>query len=207
MTTTDEITTVAQRLNDEMSTVVEPVQRSLVQIRNGGRGAGAGTIWHPDGLILTNNHVIDGGPIRVTLMDGRTVPGRVLARDARLDLAALSISARGLPAITLGESTSLRAGQLVIALGHPWGILGAVAAGAVIGAGDQLPETPTAKGEWIAVSLNLRPGNSGGPLVDSRGRLVGINTMITGPEVGMAVPVHVAKEFLVKALNADGSRS
>ena len=207
MTTTDEITTVAQRLNDEMSTVVEAVQRSLVQIRNGGRGAGAGTIWHPDGLVLTNNHVIDGGPIRVTLMDGRTVPGRVLARDARLDLAALSISARGLPAMTLGESTSLRPGQLVIALGHPWGILGAVAVGAVIGAGAQLPGTPAAKREWIAVNLNLRPGNSGGPLVDSQGRLVGINTMITGPEVGMAVPVHVAKEFLIKALDADGSRS
>ena len=86
-----------------------------------------------------------------------------------------------------------------MAAGHPWGVEGAVATGVVIGTGDQVG-TAQDRRELVAVSLNLRPGNSGGPLTDARGRLVGINAMVTGPEVGLAVPVHVVKRFLKKAL-------
>ena len=82
-----------------------------------------------------------------------------------------------------------------MAAGHPWGVEGAVATGVVIGAGDE-PD----RRELLAVSLSLRPGNSGGPLTDAQGRLVGINAMVTGPEVGLAVPVHVVKRFLKRAL-------
>ena len=185
-----------------MAQVVETARRSLVEIRDGRTGAGAGSIWHADGLILTNAHVVGRGSIRVTLPDGRHVPGRVLARDPDLDLAALSVEAGDLPAIEPGDSVRLQPGELVIALGHPWGVEGAAATGIVIGVGHGPPESPMSEREWVAASLRLRPGNSGGPLIDARGRLVGINTMITGPEVAMAVPVHLAKGFLREPLAA-----
>jgi S1-C subfamily serine protease len=93
-----------------------------------------------------------------------------------------------------------------MALGHPWGVSGAATAGVVIGVGNDLPEMPWSDREWIAVGLHLRPGHSGGPLVDAQGRLVGINTMMTGLEVGMAVPVHVVKAFLKQALTSPALR-
>lgn len=179
-----------------MADIAEGVRGSLVQIRNGERGAGAGSIWHPDGLIVTNAHVVGGRSIRVVLPDGRELPGRLMAHEPSLDLAALKVDAVGLPAIELGDSRRLRPGELVISLGHPWGVEGAAAAGIVIGVGPGAPDSPMPGREWVIASLRLRPGHSGGPMVDSRGRLIGINTMITGPAVAMAVPVHVAKGFL-----------
>jgi S1-C subfamily serine protease len=193
-----------RQLNLEMSAVVEDVRHSLVRITNGRHGAGAGTIWHPDGLILTNAHMIWRHVPQVILPDGRTLPAQLLAHDARHDLAALAVDATDLPTIELGDSRQLQAGQWVLALGHPWGVAGAVTAGTVIGMGSQLPEMPISGRELIAVCLHLRPGNSGGPLVDVQGRLVGINTMMAGPEVGLAVPVHVAKAFLRQALGSHG---
>lgn len=189
-----------RQLNGEMAAVVESVQRSLVQITNGRRGStGAGTIWHPDGLIVTNAHVLHRPALRVTLADGRTLPARVLAHDGGLDLAALSVDANALPTVELGESTRLRPGEWVLALGHPWGVMGAATAGVVIDVGVPV-EMAALERELIQVSLRVRPGNSGGPLVDVRGRLVGINMMMAGPHVGMAVPVHVVKGFLRQAL-------
>jgi len=189
-----------QQLNDEMSSAVEGVRKSLVEIHNGHGGAGAGTIWHSDGLIITNAHVVRGRRgLKVTLPDKRTLPARLLAHDDQHDLAALSVDATGLPTIQAGDSQLLKAGQWVMAIGHPWGIAGAVTAGIVIGEGAQLPEMAASEREWIAVSLHLRPGHSGGPLVDIDGRLVGINTMIAGPDVGMAVPAHVVRAFLHRA--------
>ena len=88
----------------------------------------------------------------------------------------------------------------MLAIGHPWGVFGATTAGTVVGVGPDLPEVGGSHREWIAVSLNLRPGNSGGPLVDTEGRLVGINAVMTGPHAGMAVPIHVVKEFLKEAV-------
>ena len=189
-----------QELNDEMSGAVEDVRRSLVSIHNGHGGAGAGTIWRPDGLVITNAHVVRGRHgLKVTLPDARTLPARLLAHDDQHDLAALAVDAEGLPTIQVGDSRLLKAGQWVMAIGHPYGVAGAVTAGIVIGEGAELPEVASRGREWIAVSLHMRPGHSGGPLVDIDGRLVGINTMITGPDVGMAVPVHVVKEFLRRA--------
>jgi serine protease Do len=185
-----------------MSTLVANVRRSLVQISNGRGGAGAGTIWHADGLIVTNAHVIAGhNVLKVTLPDGRTLSGRVLAADSNHDLAALAVEANNLPAITPGESQKLQPGQWVLAVGHPWGVLGAATAGIVINTG-RPPEMPANRSDFIQVGLHLRPGHSGGPLVDVQGRLVGINTMITGPEVGLAVPVHAVKHFLRQALGS-----
>ncbi|MEJ2211635.1 MAG: trypsin-like peptidase domain-containing protein, partial [Anaerolineae bacterium] len=110
--------------------------------------------------------------------------------------------ARGLPAEARGDSRRLRPGQWGLALGHPWGVAGAATAGMVVGVGRRLPEMPLSDWSWIAVGLHLRPGHSGGPLVDGEGRLVGINTMMAGPDVGLAVPVHEVKRFLRDALGA-----
>ncbi|MCX8213340.1 MAG: serine protease [SAR202 cluster bacterium] len=161
---------------------------------------GAGSVWHVDGLIVTNAHVARGNSIRVTLPDGRQMHGRVLAREPDLDLAAIGVEATGLSAAELGDSRGMRPGEMVMSMGHPWSVEGDATAGVVIGVGEATREASMAGREWIVASLRLRPGHSGGPMVDAQGRLIGINTMITGPEVAMDVPVHVAKEFLVGAL-------
>jgi serine protease Do len=190
-----------QQLNAELAAIALRARNGLVQVHNGRRGAGAGTIWHPDGLILTNAHVAANRSLRVTLPDGRSLPARLLARDRARDLAALAVEATGLPTIELGDSRRLQPGQWVLALGHPWGVRDAATAGIITGTGRHLPEMPLSDREWIAVSLHLRPGHSGGPLVDDHGRLVGINTIMAGPDLGLAVPVHAAKHFLHEMLN------
>ena len=188
-----------------MAGLAASVRRSLVHIRNGSRGEGAGSIWHSDGLIVTNAHVAGSRGLHVTLPDGRELPARVLAHDSGLDLAALAVEGNGLPTINLGDSTRLQPGELVLAMGHPWGVSGAATAGVVIGVGPHAPEAPLRGRDWVAAALRLRPGHSGGPMMDAHGRLVGINTMITGPDVAMAVPVHVVKAFLRDALHAERS--
>lgn len=201
------------QLNHELNDITDRACRALVHIHNGSGGNGAGTIWHPAGLIVTNAHVVaqytprgqrvavEGGPLRVTLPDGRTLPATILAADPERDIAALSVLADDLPTIELGNSRDLRPGDWVMAVGFPWGVAGAVTGGVVIGVSAGLPELPVPHGDWIAVSLHMRPGHSGGPLVDTQGRLVGINTMIAGPDVGFAVPLHAVKTFL-KGLRA-----
>jgi serine protease Do len=191
---------VLLELNADLSNVVARVQRSLVHIHNGKQGSGAGTIWHPQGLIVTNAHVAGRGLLKIDLPDGRALPAQILARDSDSDLAALRVEASDLPSIQLGDSRRLRPGEWVMAVGHPWGVPGAATAGVVIGMGAQWPEMPRNGRDWVVVSLHMRPGHSGGPLVDVRGRLVGINTMINGPDVGVAIPVHVVVEFLRQAL-------
>jgi S1-C subfamily serine protease len=133
--------------------------------------------------------------LQAILADGRTLPAQVLALDEGHDLAALSVNAAGLSTIAPGDSKAIRPGQWVMALGHPWGVRDALTAGVVIGTGDNLPEMQPGR-EWIALNLTLRPGHSGGPLLDMDGTLLGVNTMISGPEVGYAVPAHVVKRFL-----------
>jgi serine protease Do len=190
---------VLQHLNESLAYIVDQVKRSLVQISNGDGGHGAGTLWHSRGLVVTNAHVLTSKTPTVTLPDQRSFPARTLACDPSLDLAALAISGTSLPTIDLGDSRLLRAGELVVALGHPWGIRGAVSAGPVINVG--LPaEIAHLDREFVQAGLQLRPGHSGGPMVNCTGQLVGINTLITGPEVGLAVPIHVVKLFLKQAL-------
>ncbi len=193
-------------ISEELAAIVARVRPSLVQIRHGPAGnpggAAAGTIWHPEGLIVTNAHVVAGpwgrgdGPLEVVLADGHVLPARILAQDAGLDLAALRVSAHDLPAIPLADSRRLRPGEMVLSLGFPWGVTGGATVGVVIDTGSALPELAHSGREWVAASLHLRPGHSGGPMLDSRGRLVGLNTLMNGPGVGVAVPTHVAVAFL-----------
>ena len=187
--------TILKELDQELTAVVKGVQPSLVQLTHGRRGIGAGTIWHEDGLILTNAHVAQRKPPKAVLWDGRTYQTTILAADPKLDLAALSIEASNLPTIPLGDSKSLKPGQWVTSIGHPWGIKGAASFGNVIAMGVPIEWNQNGT-EMVQVGIQLRPGHSGGPMVDAYGRLVGINTMISGPQVGLAVPVHVAIQFL-----------
>ena len=150
---------------------------------------------------MTNAHVAQRRAPEVTLADGRTFPSQLLAYDESVDLAALYIAANQLPTIELGHSRQLKTGDWVIAVGHPWGIVGAAAAGTVIAVGQPLEQNGY-RGELVQLGIQLRPGHSGGPLVDGNGRLVGINTMISGPQVGLAIPVDVAKKFLKEKLGS-----
>lgn len=186
------------QLNRELSDVVAETRRSVVQVLNDRGGAGAGTVWHSDGLILTNAHVVRGGSIKVAIGDPRKpqiFPAEVIARDDERDLAALAVRASGLPTITPGSARSLKPGAWVFAVGHPWGIANAATGGVVIGMGNPIPGMSD-KPDWVMIDLKLRPGNSGGPLVDVGGRIVGVNTIMTGILGGAAVSVDAAKHFL-----------
>jgi serine protease Do len=184
---------LVDRLNRELADVTEQVKSSLVQISNNHQGMGAGIIVADDGLILTNAHVVRKRSLQVELPDHQRLPASLLMHDRERDLALLKVEAGGLTAILLGDEAQPHAGQLVLALGHPWGIPGVVTSGIIIGGGTSLPGMEQ---EWLAVNLRVRPGNSGGPLVDGHGRLLGMNTVMAGSEVGLAIPVGIIRRFL-----------
>src|SRR5690242_9133697 len=156
------VSNLLQQINDDAATISDRVLNSLVQINNGQRGVGARAIWQSDGLIVTNAHVILGrrgqvsNNLSVTLRNGRDYPARLVAYDVQRDLAALRIDASDLTAIEVGDSRHLHAGDLVLALGFPWGVKGGATSGVVIGSGAQLPELGDNQREWIAASLHLR---------------------------------------------------
>ncbi len=206
------MTTLLSQLNSDLGEVANKARKSLVQVAAGRRGSGSGVILGADGLVVTNAHVVSERKgrhpmrdLRLTLPAGAVVAARLLAKDDGLDVAVLQIEAPDgelpeLHPIELGDSQVLRPGEWVMAMGYPWGVAGAAAGGIVIGAGPDLPESPGIGRDWIAVDLSLRPGYSGGPLVDHQGRLIGMSTMMAGLDVGMAVPVHVIKEFVKEAI-------
>lgn len=187
---------ILQHLDQAAVDVSARVLPSLVRVKAGRRGNGSGVIWTADGLIVTNAHVARGDRLTVTLRDGRQVAARLAARDDRLDLAALRVDLTDLPAAILGRSATLRPGELVLAYGHPWGVVDGATVGVVISVGPGIADIGLTDRQWIKASLHLRPGHSGGPMVDALGRLVGINTIMNGPEVGVAIPVDVVREFL-----------
>lgn len=199
--------TLLQQFSAEMAALSSQSLRSLVQVRRGGRGIGSGGVWRSDGWIVTNAHVVTdwGGrgnrqdriadDLKIGLADGRELPGHVIAVDAENDLAAVQIDAQNLPAFVLGDSQTLQPGEMVWSLGFPWGIHGGATIGTVIGVGSRVGDLDSGGRPLLAASLHLRPGHSGGPMVDAQGRLVGINSMMNGPDVGIAVPVSVARRF------------
>ena len=191
---------VLEGLSSGWSEAADRVRPTLVQVLSRGRGAGAGTIWHGRGLIVTNAHVASCEGLTIRCLDGAEFEACALAQDDRLDLAVLSVESDGLPSVELGRSSQLRNGEMVLAMGHPWGIANAATLGNVIEVGQSPGAVPGSDGEWIAISLHLRPGHSGGALIDGRGRLVGITTIMAGPDVGLAIPVDVARRFLRAAL-------
>src|SRR5262249_10290577 len=162
----------------------------------GGQGAGSGGVIAPDGYVLTNAHVVHGaGRVQATLTDGRVLDGTPVGEDASADLALIRLSGTDLPVAELGRSAGLRVGQLVVAIGNPLGFQSTVSAGVVSALGRSLrSETGHLIENVIQTDVALNPGSSGGPLVDSSGRVVGINTAIIAMAQGLsfAIPVDTA---------------
>jgi len=172
--------------------IAEQLRRSTVLIHAGGRGSGSGVIWTSDGTIVTNAHVVRGSNTRVQLWDGREFDATVTARDPRHDLATLRISADPLPAASPADSSQLRPGELAIAIGNPMGFVGALTTGVIHAIG---PLRGLGPQTWVQASVRLAPGNSGGPLADARGRVIGINTMVAG-RLALAIPSNAVLDFL-----------
>ncbi len=172
--------------------IAEQLRRSTVLIHSGGRGAGSGVIWSSDGLVVTNAHVVRGARVTVQLWDGREFEAAIGSRDPRRDLAQLHIDAANLPAVSAADSSEVRPGELAIAIGNPMGFVGALATGVIHAVS---PLRGLGPQSWVQADVRLAPGNSGGPLANAHGHIVGINTMVAG-RLALAIPSNAVRDFL-----------
>jgi serine protease Do len=192
----------------EFTPIYQRARQSLVVVHNGRRGAGAGIVWRSGGVIVTNYHVIHRGNPRITLLDGSEFQTRVIAQAREFDLAVLKVelpeeSDSHLMAAPVANANKLRVGQLVMAVGHPWGQIGAVSVGVISGLGKIPLRRRSGAIDIIRTDVRLAPGNSGGPLLNASGDVIGINTMIIGGDLGVAIPSHVVDSLLAESLSQD----
>jgi serine protease Do len=197
-----------------VSAVAERLGPSVANLRvtrriRGGRvdGGGSGVVISPDGFILTSAHVVDGvrREIQASFVDGREETAEVIGADPLSDLALLRAQADDLPPAALGDADRLRVGQLVVAIGNPYGFASSVTAGVVSALGRSLPtRAGRIVDNVIQTDAALNPGNSGGALAEGQGRVVGVNTAVAGIGLGLAVPINDATRRIVGALMRDG---
>lgn len=195
-------------LTEEMTTICQALRNRLVVVHNGRHGAGAGVIWRAGGIVVTNYHVIQRSRPRISLLDGGEYSSHVLAKAKKLDLALLRINlpeseAPPISVASIADSKDLRVGQIALAFGHPWGQIGSVSAGIITGLGSVSLRWRWRSVDVIRTDAVLAPGNSGGPLVDANGAVIGINTMIVGGDLGVAIPSHIVNEFVQQSLGED----
>jgi len=202
------------RLNDHMNGLAERLKPALVQLRvrraaepqtegaapespEERRSSGSGFLIREDGYLITNEHVVaDADVIQVKLADGRRFVGRLVGKDERVDLALVKIEGTGLPVAPLGDSNRLRVGEFVLALGHPFGLEQTVSFGIVSRKGAPL-QVASPGFDFIQTDAAVNPGNSGGPLVNMAGEVVGINSMAArNGTIGFAIPVNIVKGLL-----------
>ncbi|MEC4812062.1 MAG: trypsin-like peptidase domain-containing protein [Scytonema sp. PMC 1069.18] len=179
------LNTTFTNITTELAVVAKHLRRSTVKVRNGSSGGGSGVIWRRDGLIITNAHVATHRRVTVELWDGQLFTAVRVSIDPTKDLAALKIAASNLPAATIGNSDAVRVGELVLAVGNPFGDNGAVTSGIIY----------TNHLRMVTADIRLFPGNSGGPLADCMGRVIGINTMIVHG-LAVAIPSLAVESFL-----------
>jgi S1-C subfamily serine protease len=189
--------------------VVQQVLPSVASLRvrsRFGDGAGSASVLTDDGFLLTSAHVVEGAnTVTAAFSNGSEVTADVVGRDAFSDLAVLRARGDVPNPVTLGDAAKLQVGQLVVAVGNPLGLAGSVTAGIISALGRSLP---TKQGrvvdEVIQTDAALNPGNSGGVLADSRGRMIGVNTAVAGIGVGLAVPINETTQRIISALMTSG---
>ena len=196
MTTLASAAMLAGRFGDAAAAISDELRGGVAVVRGRGGGGGSGTVWRSDGLVITNNHVATGESAEVAFADGRTCSARVVARDPSVDLAALQVEDCELTALPTGDSAKLHVGQIVIAVGNPLGETRAVTAGIISGVGGGIAGGRLRLTEAVQANITLLPGNSGGPLADVQGRVVGINAMVMGPRTALAVPSATVRRLL-----------
>ncbi len=197
-------------MDQAFADMIAAAKASAVQICAGGRSVGTGVIWHSDAVrskVVTNAHVAasvahhNGAGLRMVTADNRSFAAQLLAGDSQLDLALLGLDVGGLPAARIGDSTRLRVGELVFAIGNPWGQAGVVTSGVISGLGSMAVRGTGRTAPYIRSDVLLAPGNSGGPLLNAAGAVIGVNAMIFGGDLSVAIPSHVVAEWI-----ADGDR-
>ncbi|HEV8197059.1 MAG TPA: serine protease [Gemmatimonadales bacterium] len=176
---------------------VRGVMDSVVELIIAGT-VGSGFVWGPD-VVVTSAHVVQQGPVMVRLPNGQERSARVRLADRDRDIALLDVPSLGLPAVRSGDPTALRIGQTLFAVGHPLGVRYAMSSGILHAVGplpDGYPLPPHARRlTWVQADLRLAPGNSGGPIADARGRVVGVSTMIAAG-LALAVPITAVDALL-----------
>ncbi|MBV9327337.1 MAG: trypsin-like peptidase domain-containing protein [Chloroflexi bacterium] len=182
-----EVLSRAAQISDALGQLTREVTRGVVLVRGSRGSAGSGVVWDTPGLVLTNHHVVPGSSAQLTLSDGRRISARVVRRAPTLDLAALAVDddVRTLAA-RVGDSDALRVGDLVVAVGNPMGERNAPSLGILA----------SAPGDVLRLAVTLRPGNSGGALVNAAGEIVGIPHMVTGNGLALAVSTRTVRRFL-----------
>ena len=172
----------------DLSHLAERLRRITAEVADSRASLGSGVLW-PHGCVVTNAHVVRGSRAAVRLVDGRRLEGQVIARDMDADLVLLRVLGTGIPAASIGDSVPV--GSLVAAVGHPLGVRGALSVGVVHAVGPIRPDDRS----WIQADVRLARGNSGGPLADASGQVIGLNAMVVGP-LALAIPMREVARFV-----------